>query len=107
MNKRTLLVVAFYAGLLLAGPVLANVGGSSTRVPLTDFLVELYNVTSNVYVPLICLGVIVIGAGSLLTGAMRIGPTLARIFLVVGILGLGVAWFGQTIGASVAIAVIA
>jgi hypothetical protein len=92
---------------LTASTTFANIGAGSSRVPLTDFLIELYNVTSNVYVPLICLGCLAFGAANLLFGFMRFGPVIGRIIAVIGILGLGVTWFGQTIGASVAIALLA
>ena len=101
------LTVGILGSLVLEGIAWANIGSGSSRVPLTDWLIELYNVTQGVYVPLLCLGCVAIGAANLLFGFMRFGQTMARIFGVIGILGLGVTWVGQTIGASVAIAVLA
>ena len=97
------MVVSGIIGLMLATPAWAQIGSGSSRVPLTDWLVELYNVTNNVYVPLLCLGCLAFGAANLLFGFMRLGPIVGRIFGVIGILGLGVTWFGQTIGATAAI----
>jgi hypothetical protein len=107
-QHRDWLVLALLAtSASLASPAWATIGTGSTRVPLTDFLIELYNVTNNVYVPLIALACLAFGAANLLFGFMRFGPVVGRIFAVVGILGLGVTWFGQTIGATAAIGLIA
>ncbi len=79
----------------------ATMGGGSSRVPMTDFLIELYNVTNGIYIPLLSRGALAFGAANLLFGFMRFGPVIGRIFGVVGILGLGVTWFAQSVGASV------
>jgi hypothetical protein len=91
---------------LTASTALANIGGGSGRVPLTDFIIELYNVTDNVYVPMLALGAIAFGAANLLFGFMRFGPVIGKIVGVIGIVGLGVTWFAQTIGARIAIALV-
>jgi hypothetical protein len=88
---------------LAATEAAASMGGGSSRIPMTDFLVELYNVTNNVYVPMLACGALVFGAANLLFGFMRFGPAIGRIFGVIGILGLGVTWFAQSVGASVAL----
>ena len=98
--------VALVTTALLAEVVFANIGAGSAKVPLTDFLIELYHVTNNIYVPLICLAAVAFGAANLLFGFMRFGPVIGRVFGVIGLLGLGVTWVGQTIGASVAISLI-
>ena len=81
----------------------ATMGGGSSRIPMTDFLIELYNVTNGIYVPLLSLGALAFGAANLLFGFMRFGPVIGRIFGVIGILGLGVTWFAQSVGASAAL----
>ena len=100
MYKRALLLSLLL--LLSVGDAWASIGGGSSRVPLTDFIIELYNVTNNIYVPMISLGALVFGAANLLFGFMRFGPAMGRIFGVIGILGLGVTWFAQSVGATVA-----
>lgn len=92
---------------LMANIALANIGSGSQRVPLTDFLIELYNVTNNVYVPLIGAACIAFAAANLLFGFMRFGPMVGKVFGVIGILTLGVTWFGQTVGGTVAIGLLA
>jgi hypothetical protein len=89
--------------LLQGQAVLAQVRGGSTRIPGTDFLVELYNVTNNVYVPLLAALAVVVGAANLIFGWMRMGTTMGRVFLGIGLLGLGATWVGQTVGATVAL----
>jgi hypothetical protein len=101
MNKRMVLMSLMVA--LAATEASASMGGGSSRIPMTDFLVELYNVTNNVYVPMLAFGALVFGAANLLFGFMRFGPAIGRIFGVIGILGLGVTWFAQSVGASVAL----
>jgi hypothetical protein len=81
----------------------AQIGAGGNNVPLTDWLIELYNVTNNVYVPLIGLAALVFGAGNLIFGFVRMGPVLSKIFLGIGILSLGVAWFAQRFGGNAAI----
>ena len=100
---RTHLLVASLFVVLAATEAVASRSGGSSRIPLTDFIVEIYNVTSNVWVPMIALGSLVFGAANLLFGFMRFGPAIGRIFGVIGILGLGVTWFAQSVGASVAL----
>jgi hypothetical protein len=92
--------------LLLTSEALAQIGQGSTRVPLTDWLIEFYNVTNNVYVPLLALIAIVGAAWAILGGHVRIGPTMGKMILVILLLGLGVAWILQQIGANAAIAVL-
>ena len=101
MNKRMVLIGLMVV--LVATEAVASMGGGSSRIPMTDFIVELYNVTNNVYVPMIAFGALVFGAANLLFGFMRFGPAIGRIFGVIGILGLGVTWFAQSVGASVAL----
>lgn len=88
---------------LAATEAWASMGGGSSRIPMTDFIVELYNVTNNVYVPMLAFGALVFGAANLLFGFLRFGPAIGRIFGVIGILGLGVTWFAQSVGATVAL----
>lgn len=101
MTKRMLLTGLMVA--LVATDAMASMGGGSSRIPMTDFIVELYNVTNNIYVPMLAFGALVFGAANLLFGFMRFGPAIGRIFGVIGILGLGVTWFAQSVGASVAL----
>jgi hypothetical protein len=101
MHTRMILMGLMVA--LTAADAAASMGGGSSRIPMTDFLVELYNVTNNVYVPMLAFGALVFGAANLLFGFMRFGPAIGRIFGVIGILGLGVTWFAQSVGASVAL----
>ena len=84
---------------MTATDALAISGGGGSRVPLTDWLIELYGVTNNVYVPLLCLAALVLGAANLLFGFLRFGPVFGRILAVVGILGLGISWFANILGA--------
>ena len=88
MTKRMILIGVLVV--LAATEASASMGGGSSRIPMTDFIVELYNVTNNVYVPMIAFGALVFGAANLLFGFMRFGPAIGRIFGVIGILGLGV-----------------
>src|SRR5262245_28010980 len=101
MHTRMILVGLMIA--LAATDAAASMGGGNSRIPLTDFIVELYNVTTNVYVPMLAFGALVFGAANLLFGFMRFGPVIGRIFGVIGILGLGVTWFAQSVGASIAL----
>jgi len=98
--KRGVWIVLLLAVATEAG---ATMGGGSSRIPMTDFLVELYNVTNGIYIPMLALGCLTFGAANLLFGFMRFGPVIGRIFGVIGILGLGVTWFAQSVGASVAL----
>jgi type IV secretory pathway TrbD component len=93
MSRRVVLTILF---LTLATDAMASMSGGSSRIPMTDFIVELYNVTNNVYVPMLAFGALVFGAANLLFGFMRFGPAIGRIFGVIGILGLGVTWFAQS-----------
>lgn len=107
MKARNLSLVLMLSLELVASVALANIGAGSQRVPLTDFLIELYNVTNNVYAPLIGAACVVFGAANLLFGFMRFGPMVGKVFAVVGLLTLGVTWVGQTIGGTVAIGLLA
>jgi hypothetical protein len=49
MGRR--IAVGWWLVLGQATGAVASIGGGSNRIPLTDLLVELYNVTINVYVP--------------------------------------------------------
>jgi hypothetical protein len=80
MSKRMILAGLIVA--LVATDAAASMGGGSSRIPMTDFIVELYNVTNNVWVPMIAFGALVFGAANLLFGFMR---------------------FAQSVGASVAL----
>lgn len=93
--------VSLLALLLAVSEASAKMGGGGGRMPMTDFIVELYNVTNNIYIPMIAFGTLVFGAANLLFGFMRFGPAIGRIFAVIGILGLGVTWFAQSVGGSV------
>lgn len=101
------LMLAGMIGLLLAGEALANVGGGSTRVPLTDFLIEVYNTVVNVYVPLLAVGALFTAVLNMATGVMRFGRGVSMILLVVGLLGLGVTWVAGLFGGTMAIALVA
>lgn len=100
-GRRTGVAVGW--ALLGSQRVLAQVGAGSGTIPGTAFLVELYNVTNNVYVPLLAAFAILFGAGNLIFGWMRMGATMSRVILGVGLLALGVTFIGQIVGGTVAL----
>ena len=105
--REKLLAVLFSLSLTL-WPLLAtaNIGGGSSRIPITDWIIELYNVTNNVYVPAICLFVIMAAAVNLAFGFVRVGPALGRVVIVIALVGLGVTFFANVVGAKLAIALV-
>jgi MFS superfamily sulfate permease-like transporter len=105
-TERRLLSTAALQMALLVGTSWARIGGGSSRVPLTDFLIECYNVSEQVYAPFICLAVILVGALNMAFGWVRLGPIMGRIIMVIGILGLGVTWFLDKIGGNLAMALL-
>jgi hypothetical protein len=105
MMHRRILASGFVV-LRLATEALATVGAGSSRIPFTDMLVELYNVTNNVYVPLAAILILLFCVINLFTGAFRIGKGLTILLGCVGILALGISWVSQAVGGTVNIALI-
>lgn len=99
--------VALGLVLLQSQVALANIGaGSSRRMFMTDILIDGYNVTNNVYVPLTLAVMLLFFILNLVFGWVRIGPFLGKLILAVFAAGLGVVGFLQSVGGNMAAALL-
>jgi hypothetical protein len=93
-------------GVVLAREAQAQIGAGSTRIPFTDWLIELYNVVNNVYVPLLAL-IALLGCLYLIhSGRGRVTENIGRVGVIVAGLSLGVTFIAQAAGGQINIALL-
>lgn len=83
-------------------PVASRPPHPSIGMPLDDFMVQLYNVTNNVYLPLLSAVCVMLGAFNMFF-RFRLGSPLGRLLAVIGVLGLGIIFMAQTVGSLAAL----
>jgi hypothetical protein len=91
---------------LTARPALAQMGQGSARIPFTDWLIELYNVTNNVYVPLLALAALVGCVYLIYSGKGRMTENLGKVGVCVALLSLGITFVAQAAGGNVNVALL-
>jgi hypothetical protein len=91
---------------VLVPPAWAQIGAGSSRIPVTDWIVELFNVATNVWVPALCLFMLIAGVGNYFFNIIRIGQFFTKLVIGIGALGLGVTFFASIAGGNVAVALL-
>ena len=90
---------------LLVEVAQAQIGQGSTKIPYTDWLIELYNVITSVYFPLLCTAALLVAAYMIKKGH-RMTEAIGRVAVVVALIGLGVSGIAQAAGGTVNLALL-